>query len=124
MDHPRTILIIDDDGDNAEICSALLRHHGFHVEVARDTEAGMSLVRTARPAVVITELFERTLTGWAVLDALGSRPEAAGIPVIVLSAHAHPADREAASSADVFLAKPAYPHDVLNHVRRYCEAAA
>lgn len=124
MDHPRTILVIDDDRDSAEICSALLRHHGFHVEVARDAEAGMSLVRTARPAVVITELFERTLTGWAVLDALGSRPEAAGIPVIVLSAHAHPADREAASRADVFLAKPAYPRDVLDHVRRYCEAAA
>jgi CheY-like chemotaxis protein len=124
MDHPRTILIIDDDRDNVDICSALLRHHGFHVEVARDAETGMSLVRTARPAVVITELFGRTLTGWAVLDVLGSRPETAGIPVIVLSAHALPADREAASSAAVFLAKPAYPRDVLDHVRRYCEAAA
>lgn len=124
MNHPRTILIIDNDRDNADICSALLRHHGFHVEVAHDTEAGMSLVLNARPAVVITELFERTLTGWAVLDALGSRPETAGVPVIVVSAHALPADRKAASSADVFLAKPVYPHEVLNHVRRYCAAAA
>lgn len=124
MNQPRTILIIDDDRDNADICSAFLRHHGFHVEVARNAETGMSLIRDARPAVIITELFERTLTGWAVLDALGSRPEATGIPVIVLSAHAHPADREAASSAAVFLAKPVYPRDVLDHVRRYCEAAA
>lgn len=124
MNHPRTILIIDDDRDNADICSALLRHHGFHVEVARDTEAGMSLVLNARPALVITGLFERTPTGWAVLDALGSRPETAGIPVIVVSAHVLPADREAASGADVFLAKPVYPHEVLDHVRRYCEAAA
>lgn len=124
MDHPRTILVIDDDRDSAEICSTLLRHHGFHVEVAGDAETGMSLVRNARPAVVITELFERTLTGWAVLDALGAQPETAGIPVIVLSAHALPADREAASSAAVFLAKPVYPHDVLHHVRRCCEAVA
>jgi CheY-like chemotaxis protein len=123
MDHPRTILVIDDDRDNADICSALLRHHGFHVEVARDAEIGMSRVRDARPAVIITELFERTGTGWAVLDTLGSWPEAAGIPVIVLSAHARPADREAASSAAVFLAKPGYPCEVLHHVRRYCEAA-
>lgn len=124
MNRPRTILVIDDDRDNAEICSVLLRHHGFRVEVARDPEAGMSLVQSARPDVVITELFERTRTGWAVLDTLGSRPETAGIPVIVLSAHALPADREAASSAAAFLAKPVYLHDVLDHVRRYCEIAA
>jgi CheY-like chemotaxis protein len=124
MDHPRTILVIDKDRDNAEICSALLRHHGFLVEVARDAETGLSRVRDARPAVIITELFERTLTGWAVLDALGTRPETAGIPVIVLSAHAHPADRKAASGAAVFLTKPVHPRDVLDHVRRCCEIVA
>ncbi|HEU0012117.1 MAG TPA: response regulator [Longimicrobium sp.] len=124
MDHPRTILLIDDDRDNAEICSTLLRHHGFHVAVAGDAEAGISVVRQSRPCVVITELFHRTRSGWAVLDALGSRPETAGIPVIVLSAHAFPADREAASRAAVFLAKPVYLHELLDHVRRCCEAAA
>lgn len=124
MDHPRTILVIDDDSDSAEICSVLLRHHGFRVEVAPDPETGMSLVQNARPDVVITELFERTGTSWAVLDTLGSRPETAGIPVIVVSAHALAADREAASSAAVFLAKPVYLRDVLDHVRRCCEAVA
>lgn len=124
MDPSRTILVIDDDRDNTEICSALLRHHGFRVEIARDAETGISLVRDARPAVIITELFQRTRTGWTVLDALGSRPEAAGIPVIVLSAHARPADREAASSATVFLAKPVSPRDVLHHVRRCCDVVA
>ena len=124
MDDPRTVLVIDGDRDSADICSVLLRHHGFRVAVARDAEAGLSLARDGRPAVVITELFERSRTGWAVLDALGSRPETAGIPVIVVSAHALPADRAAASGAAVFLSKPAYPREVLEHVRRICEGVA
>lgn len=119
-----TVLLIDDDRDSAEICSALLRHHGFLVEVARDAEAGLSLARAVRPAVVVTELFGRRGTRRSVLEALRAWPETAGIPVIVLSAHALPADREAASGAAVFLAKPAYPRSVLHHVRRLCGAAA
>jgi CheY-like chemotaxis protein len=115
-----TVLVIDDDGDSAEICSTLLRHHGFEVLVADGPEAGVALARGSRPSVVVTELFGRTRYGWRVLDVLNSRAETAGVPVIVTSAHALPADRAAAAGAAVFLAKPVYPRHVLEQVRRYC----
>lgn len=124
MKHPRTVLLIDDDRDTVAICTAFLAHFGFHVIVAGDVATGVLLARDSRPAVVITELFARTRTGWGVLEALRAHPETAGIPVIVLSARTLPADREAASGATVFVAKPAYPSQVLDHVRRICEAAA
>lgn len=118
-----TVLLIDQDRDNVDICSALLAHHGFRVIAADDVDSGLLLAREDRPAVVVTELFGRTRTGWAVLEALSARPETAGIPVIVLSAHALPSDREAASGAAAYLTKPAYPRHVLDHVRRVCQAA-
>ena len=124
MNGSTTVLLIDDDRDNVEICSVLLAHFGFHVVVAGDVATGVLLARDRRPAVVITELFGRTPTGWDVLETLRSRPETAGIPVIVLSTRAFRADREAASGAAAFLAKPAYPCQVLDHVRRICDAAA
>jgi CheY-like chemotaxis protein len=124
MKHPRTVLLIDDDRDNVAICSVLLAHSGFHVVVADNVATGVRLARDSRPAVVITELFGRTRTGWDVLETLRARPETAGVPVIVLSTRALPADREAASGAAVFVAKPAYPSQVLDHVRRICEGAA
>ncbi|MBW3572015.1 MAG: response regulator [Gemmatimonadetes bacterium] len=118
------VLLIDDDRDNVEICSALLEHHGFQVMAAGDVAAGVRIACESRPAVVVTELFARTASGWTVLEALRGRPETAGIPIIVLSAHALPADRAAASGAAAFLTKPAYPGHVLEHVRRVCAAAA
>jgi CheY-like chemotaxis protein len=124
MKHPRTVLLIDDDRDNVAICSVLLAHSGFHVVVADNVATGVRLARDSRPAVVITELFGRTRTGWDVLEALRARPETAGVPVIVLSTRALPADREAASGAAAFVAKPAYPSQVMDHVRRICEGAA
>lgn len=124
MKHLQTVLLIDDDRDNVAICSMFLAHFGFHVIVADNVATGVLLARDSRPAVVITELFGRTRTGWDVLEALRARPETAGIPVIVLSTRALPADREAASGAAAFVAKPAYPGQVLDHVRRICAAAA
>ena len=118
------VLLIDDDRDNVEICSALLEHHGFQVIAAGDVAAGVELARESRPAVVVTELFGRTPSGWTALEALRAGPETAGIPIIVLSAHALPADRAAASGATAFLTKPAYPRHVLDHVRRVCDVAA
>lgn len=124
MNGSTTVLLIDNDRDNVEICSMLLAHFGFHVIVADDAATGVLLARDSRPAVVITELFGRTPTGWGVLEALRARPETAGIPVIVLSTRSFPADREAASGAAAFVAKPACPRQVLDHVRRICEAVA
>jgi DNA-binding response OmpR family regulator len=63
-------LLIDDDRDNVAICSVFLAHFGFHVIVAADVATGVLLARDSRPAVVITELFARTGTGWSVLEAL------------------------------------------------------
>jgi DNA-binding response OmpR family regulator len=124
MDGPRTVLLIDSDRDNLEICSALLAHFGFRVVAAEDLESGVRLARSSRPAVVVTELFARTGTGWSALEALRSGAESAGTPVIVLSVHARTSDREAASGAAAFLTKPVHLTHLLDQVRSACEATA
>lgn len=124
MDNPRTVLLIDNDRDNLEICSTLLAHSGFSVFAAGDLESGVRLACSSRPAVVVAELFGRTPAGCGVLQALRSRPETAGVPVIVLSAHALPADRASAAGAAAFLAKPAFLPHLLDQVRTVCEARA
>lgn len=117
-----TVLLIDADPDNAEICSTFLRHHGYEVLVAEDPETGVELAGTVRPAVVITELFRRTPTSWWVIEALASRPATAAIPLIVLSARALAEDRQAARGATIFLPKPLSLQEVLDQVRRLAGA--
>lgn len=117
-----SVLLIDPDGDSREIYSTLLGHNGYQVFVASDPDEGLSAARVVLPAVIVTELFVRTLEGWRVLDSLKSDAATAGIPVIALSAYVLPDDRRRARLADVFLPKPCKVECVLREVARLCAA--
>ena len=118
--NPHSVLLIDPDLDSREIYSALLGHNGYQVLVASDLDEGLSAARQVLPAVIVTELFVRTLEGWRVLDSLKSDAATAGIPIIALSAYALPDDRRRARLADVFLPKPCEVECVLREVARLC----
>lgn len=118
------VLLIDGDPDNLEICSSLLEFSGYRVITAPEPGAGVALARTARPAVVVTELFNRTQTGWEVLERLRSHPETIDVPIIAFTTRVMPEDRQRAAWATVYLTKPDSPRRVLEEVRLCCGAKA
>jgi two-component system cell cycle response regulator DivK len=120
MDADPVVLLIDDDEDSIEICTVLLTHYGFRVVTAREPRAGAALARVVRPAVVITELFRRTPTGWEILEILRGDPETSAVPIIAFTANVLPEDRERATAATVFLPKPVSLARVVAEVFRCC----
>ena len=122
--NPHSVLLIDPDRDSREIYTALLSHSGYDVVVTSDLDEGLRAARLVLPAVIVTELFVRTLNGWRVLDSLKRDPATAGIPVIALTAYALPDDRRRARLADVFLPKPCEVDCVLREVTRLCAGRA
>jgi CheY-like chemotaxis protein len=60
------------------------------------------------------------MDGWTVTRSLKGGKDTARIPVIVITAHAFPEDRERAREVgcDAFLTKPCEPSVVLAEVRR------
>jgi two-component system, cell cycle response regulator DivK len=119
-----TVLVIDPDPDSREILEALLRHAGHQVSACSEPAAGIGAAVERRPQAILTELFIRTDTGWAILEFLRSSPDTASIPVIAISGFAMPDDQQRAlkSGARRFLAKPVCAQAVVEAIRDVVDA--
>ena len=88
--------------------SRRLQRKGHEVLIARDGAEGLVQAKSRAPALILVDLGLPVIDGWEVTRQLRVAPETAAVPVIALSAHAMPEDRERAFAAgcDDFIAKP------------------
>jgi CheY-like chemotaxis protein len=102
------ILYIEDNEDNIYVVSRRLQRKGYEVLTARDGAEGLVLAKNRAPALILVDLGLPVIDGWEVTRQLRAAPETAAVPIIALSAHAMPEDRERAFAAgcDDFIAKP------------------
>ena len=114
------ILIVEDNADNRDIYSTILRHAGFEVLEAADGEEGVRLARERMPAVVLMDVAMPGMNGWEATRLLKGDPATASIHVIAVTAYAMAADRQKAQDVgcDGYLAKPVEPRRVLAEVQR------
>ena len=80
------IVVVDDDPDDMEIVSHILRDGGYRVETAGDGSEGLRLIASLHPDVVILDLLMPTMDGFEVLRRLRSDLRMLSIPVIVVTA--------------------------------------
>jgi CheY-like chemotaxis protein len=102
------ILYVEDNEDNVYMLSKRLKKYGFEVIVASDGEQGIEMARREKPDLILMDLGLPSLDGWSAARLLKEAPETRPIPVIALSAHTMPGDRERALAAgcDEYDAKP------------------
>jgi CheY-like chemotaxis protein len=93
------ILYVEDNEDNVYMLTRRLERAGFEVVVASDGEQGVALARAARPDLILMDLSLPVLDGWEATRRLKATEETRAIPIIALSAHAMPGDREKALEA-------------------------
>lgn len=102
------ILYIEDNEDNIYVVSRRLQRKGYEVLIARDGAEGLAQAKSRAPALILVDLGLPVIDGWEVTRQLRVAPETAAVPIIALSAHAMPEDRERALAAGCndFMAKP------------------
>jgi CheY-like chemotaxis protein len=111
--HHRSVLLINDHGQNRSILKELLLFRGYDVLESEDVDNGIRLARTRQPAVVVSEFLIPYRDGRCVVEELRIHPETATTAVIIFTANVFPEARERAERAGgIFLAKPARPSDV------------
>jgi CheY-like chemotaxis protein len=115
---PATILICDDEEPLRRLVRSALDGRGHEIVESRDGDEALDLARATRPDLVILDLKMPGRTGLEVLTELRSDPRLADTRVLVLTASAHPPNREAvlAAGADRFLAKPFSPLELVSIV--------
>ena len=102
------ILYIEDNDDNIYVVSRRLQRKGYEVLIARDGAEGLAQAKSRAQALILVDLGLPVIDGWEVTRQLRVAPETAAVPIIALSAHAMPEDRERALAAGCndFIAKP------------------
>jgi threonine synthase len=83
----RRVTVIEDNVDSARLIQRLLQARGaYDVQLAHDGEAGLELIRTMQPDLVVTDLMMPDVDGFAVIDSMKADPLLANIPIVVITA--------------------------------------
>jgi CheY-like chemotaxis protein/HAMP domain-containing protein len=77
----KTLIIIEDDEDFAEVLSELAQEYGFRTVVSHDGERGLEMVKQALPDAVILDIGLPGIDGWQVLETLKNDARTKDIPV-------------------------------------------
>ncbi|MBM3766686.1 MAG: response regulator [Acidobacteria bacterium] len=93
------VLLVEDNEMNRDMLSRRLERKGHEVLIAVDGQEAIAMTREHRPAVVLMDMSLPVLDGWEATRRLKADEWTRGIPVIALTAHALPAERDRALEA-------------------------
>ncbi len=111
----KTVLIVEDDTNTAELVALYLEREGFRSIIANDGRQGLSLAKQHRPELVILDLMLPKLSGWEIFRKLR---RTSNVPVIMLTARDEEVDRVAGLTlgADDYVVKPFSPRELVARV--------
>ncbi len=104
----RQILVVEDNPVNLELVLAILEPTGHRLMAAETAEAGLDVVRTDRPDLILLDVHLPGVSGYEVAQRLKADPATARIPIVALTAQAMRGEEIRAREAgcDAFLTKP------------------
>ena len=113
-DHPRRVLVVDDNVDTAESLAMLLRMKGHDVQVAYDGPAALKTARAFHPEAVLLDIGLPGLDGYQVAARLRRRRRTSGSLLVALTGYGQEEDRLRAQHAgfDHHLTKPVDPQAI------------
>lgn len=118
----RSVLIIEDDQNIAELERDYLQLNGYQVDIALDGAAGLKKVLSGMYDILIVDLMLPHKDGFEIIKEVRKHQE---IPIMVVSARYDDIDkiRGLEFGADDYLTKPFSPAELMarikSHIRRY-----
>lgn len=95
----RTILLIEDNDLNSDMLTRRLQRRGFKVINASDGQDGIDIAMREIPDLILMDLNLPLVDGWEATRRLKADRVTASIPIIALTAHVLPDDRDTALEA-------------------------
>ncbi len=122
----KTILIIEDERDLAELVAFNLEKEGFRTHLAADGVLGLDKARDLSPDLVLLDIMLPGMSGMEVCKALKGDVKTARIPVIMLTARGEEIDRVVGFEvgADDYVVKPFSTRELLLRVKAVLRRAS
>ena len=111
----KSILIVEDDNNIADLLRLYLEKEGYQATIAADGTQGIDLYRKLRPDLVLLDVMMPGVDGWGVLRAIRQDSQT---PVIMLTAKGETIDKVAGleMGADDYIVKPFEMKELLARV--------
>ncbi|MFK8042793.1 response regulator [Congregibacter sp.] len=122
MSSPR-LLLVEDNELNRDMLSRRLKRAGFDALIAEDGAKALDRIESEKPDLVLLDMNLPIVDGWTVCKRVRANSELAPTPIIALTAHAMPEDRDKALAAgcDDYATKPIDFPALLEKIRRLLE---
>ncbi len=122
----KTVMIIEDEPDAAEMFAEMMRVNGFRVVKMFSSGPAIPMLTRELPDVVILDVMMPDISGLEVLRYMRREPGLSGIPVIVVSAKSMPGDIKTGleAGASLYLTKPVGFLDLKQAVDQVLQGAA
>jgi CheY-like chemotaxis protein len=107
-DTQKTVMIIEDEPDAAEMFGEMMRVNGFRVVKLLTSVPAIGMLTQEKPDLVILDVMMPEVSGLDILRHIRRDPELSSIPVIIVSAKSMPSDIEDGleAGASTYLTKP------------------
>ena len=115
------ILLVEDNELNRDMLSRRLRRQGYDVLLALDGVEALATAESAKPDLILMDMDLPVLDGWSATRTLRGNSAISHIPVIALTAHALPVDRERAMQAgcDAYQSKPVDFAELIAKIKQF-----
>jgi DNA-binding response OmpR family regulator len=107
-DLKKTVIIVEDEPDTAEMFAEMMRLQGYEVFKSYGGTRAISLIAEKIPDAVILDIMMPDLSGLEVMRYMHRDPRLSNIPVVIVSAKGLPADIKNGMDAGAafYLTKP------------------
>lgn len=122
----KTVLIVEDEPDTAEMFAEMMRLSGFRVLKAYGGENALSILSQETPDAIVLDMMMPEMSGLDLLGRLRQQPATRKLPVVVVSAKSLPTDMKNGlqAGATFYLTKPVSFVDLRKAVERALSIAA
>lgn len=102
------ILVVEDNMDTYELVRFILEKNGYETFLAMNGRDGVNAASKQMPDLIIMDLAMPEMDGWTATRLIKTDVRTGSIPLIALTAHALPGDRQRAmeSGCDEYITKP------------------
>lgn len=106
MNHPKTVLIVEDEKNIVDILRFNLQRSGYETLEAYDGEDGLQQAVSANPDLILLDVMLPKMNGFDVCKTL--RSQGSNVPVIILTAREEESDKVLGLEigADDYITKP------------------
>ena len=117
---PARVLVVDDTANVRALIQVNLELEGIEVHLATDGQEALDMVAEVAPDLITMDVMMPRLDGLAAASRLKAARATAGIPIVMVTARAQAADRQAGQDAgvDAYVTKPFDPDELVATVLR------